>query len=221
MLMASGIITILALSNVLIGKLDEWFAWVILGFCAPGIIVSEIQLHRPRPKSAHKNGYVVRRSAWTAICYMIVCAGWLIAVLNIGIHHPEADLVVKLLMFSCAAGLVVSFWRFVDPEPMIVIDERGYFDKSLEIGTIPWSKISGAKIVNHQGAEVISVEVTDQSILEPKQNLANRYKRKLDRLVGFELLHLGIVELDAAHIDQALDYVLSHCGGEAEPTVQA
>jgi hypothetical protein len=99
----------------------------------------------------------------------------------------------------------------------MVIDDEGFLDRSLGVGRIPWSEITGAAIETVQGTDVIALQLKDPEALLSRRTPAQVWASKVNQVVGFELLHLGIVKIDATYLDEALDFILARCGdGAAE-----
>lgn len=218
----SLMVSLLGIFNVLVSGPNFWLGWSVVAFFSPGVWVALIQMYQPRPHSKHRDGFVIKKSAWTAICYMIICASWLLGLMYMAVMRPDALWLITVLMFVCALGMLVSLWQFFDPRPITVINETGFYDRNLRIGTIPWSEITGASIAIVQGTEVISLRVTNPDLLA-RREVSDKLLGWLDQVVGFELLHLGLVKMDTKYMDEALDYVLARCAGhgeesQAEPT---
>jgi len=214
-LVVSMVVSLLGLFNAWKGGSHYWLGWVVVSFFAPGICIALIQMYRPRVASERRQGFVIKKSPWAAISYLILCGCWFLGLMYLGIMRPEALWIIAALMFLCALGTLAALWQFFDPRPITVINEDGFYDRNLRVGTIPWSQITGAAISIVQGTEVISLQVKDPKLLCRKQSAARLFDW-LDQLVGFELLHLGLIRLDADFMDEALDYILARCASSVE-----
>ena len=207
LLLASTVISLLGLHLTLRSATEAWLGKTVLAFFLPGIVVSIMFLVKKNPAIRMKSEFVVRNSSWTSIAYIFLCSGWLIGSLLLMNNRPESAGIAVILAYICAFGLVVSFWQLLDSRPIVRIDDKGYFDRSLGVGVIPWDEIAGAHIEDVQGTEVLKVDLVNPE----KFSIPETLSRKLDRLFGFELLHLGIVRMDVAYLDEALDFVLERC----------
>ena len=215
----SELVTLLGLLHVATGGAMAWMGWTAAAFFAPGMAVGIIQLCRPRPVFRLENEFVVRRSSWSSLAYLAVCSGWFVgSVLLLG-HRPEAAFVAWPLIYLCAFGALLALIQFFDTRPLMIIIERGFFDRSLGVGYIPWKEIQGASIQPVQGTDVICLALANPERVLGKRTGWQRFVSRLNQLAGFELLHLGVVRMDAAYTDQALDFILARCGAgsEADP----
>lgn len=216
-LAVSMTVTLLGAFNALQGGANYWLGWTVAAFFAPGVCIALIKICHPRPQTCQRDGFVIRKSAWAAISYMVLCAGWFLGLMYAGVMRPDALWIIVPLMFMCALGVLAALWQFFDPRPITVINEKGFYDRNLRVGTIPWSEVAGASVAVVQGTEVICLKVKNPDLLAQKESM-EKVLSWLDQVVGYELLHLGLVKLDAEHIDQALDYILARCeAGSAGP----
>jgi len=211
------LITILGLLHGVNGGVLGWMGWTAAAFFAPGMAVSVIQLCRPRPVFRVENEFIVRRSGWSALAYLAVSSGWFVGSVLLLSHRPDAAMVGWPLVYLCAFGALMSLIQFFDSRPLLIINERGFYDRALGIGYIPWSEITGASIKPVQGTDVICLALKDPSRLLGHRSAWQRVLSAMNQLAGFELLHLGMVRMDAAYTDQALDFILARCSTPSEP----
>ena len=210
---ACVVVTLLGFLTSLPGGPQGWIGVAAIAFFLPGVPIALLQIVKSRPVARTRDSFVVRRAQWTAVSYVFLCGGWICGLLILMVHRPEVSIVARPLIALCTVGLVVSLGLFVDTRPLLVIDDKGFFDRSLGLGTIPWSEITGASITSQNGTNVISLELRDPAVLLSRISPARQFLNRVHQYVGFELLHLGLVSLDAAYIDEALDFILARCAG--------
>ncbi len=213
------LITLLGLLHGVGGESLAWMGWTAAAFFGPGMAVSFIQLCRPRPVFRVENEFVVRRSGWSALAYLAVSSGWFVGSVLLLSHRPDAAMIGWPLVYLCAFGALMSLIQFFDSRPLMIINERGFYDRALGIGYIPWSEITGACIKPVQGTDVICLALKNPERLLGHRSSWQRVVSVMNQFAGFELLHLGMVRMDAAYTDQALDFILARCGstGETDP----
>lgn len=215
-LLASSVLCTLGFIGAWHGGRHYWLAISMLGLFLPGIPVAILQMIKPKPRSRSRNGFIVSRSPWTAICYLFVASSWLLTSLFFGSHLPAAQPIAIIFVLLSSVGVVIGLWQFFDQRPLIRINEQGYYDRSLHSETIPWSQVVGAEIKNLDGCDFISIKLKDPTLVQRSPSILAQAHRKLESLVGAELYQLGFVQLDAQYIDEALDYILARCASQEE-----
>jgi len=209
-------VTLLGILNAVYFAEHAWIGWMAVAFFGPGVLLSGIQILKPAPVTKNSDAFVVRRSSWAAISYLLLCSGWMVGGLILLTHKPETAWISFTFSYLCAFGIVLSLWQFFDPRPLVVINERGYYDRSLGIGLIPWSSINGAQIKTVQGTEVISLELKFPELVMSERSIWQKLDSQINQIVGFELMHLGVVRINALYIDEALDFILAKCATQSE-----
>ena len=208
---ACVVVTLLGFLTSLPGGPQGWIGVAAISFFLPGVPIALLQIVKKRPVARTQDSFVVRRAPWTAVSYLFLCGGWICGLLILMVHRPDVAIVARPLIALCTVGLVVSLGLFIDTRPLLVIDDKGFYDRSLGLGVIPWSEITGASITSQNGTNVISLELRDPTGLLSRISTSRQFLNRVHQYVGFELLHLGLVSLDAAYIDEALDFILARC----------
>lgn len=206
------VVTLLGLLLTVTGARDGWVGLAACAFFSPGIPISLAQIFKRRPVTRDRSRFVIAKSSWGAVSYLFLCAGWIVGGVLLLKNRPETAPVTLALIGICAFGLFISLWQFFDRRPLMVIDDEGFLDASLGIGVIPWSEITGAAIETVQGTDVIALQLKNPEKLLSQRTKSQEWISRINQVVGFELLHLGIVRIDAAYLDEALDFILARCG---------
>jgi len=105
------------------------------------------------------------------------------------------------IIFFGACSLAFIFPLF-DARPRIILDDKGLFDRTLGVGLIPWSEITGAYAKSMRGNDFISLELKDD---EKWLNKLSRFKRLLtlgNKSLGFTAINLNLsgVSVDTQQI---------------------
>jgi hypothetical protein len=110
---------------------------------------------------------------------------------------------VTLFFGSCTAVFVKQLF---DARPRLIIDDDGIHDRTLGVGKIPWSEITGAYRRSISGNEFICLEVRNpemwlQQLSPTKKSLAN-----VNRALGFTQLNINLAGLpvDAAQVHELI-----------------
>ncbi len=193
-----------------------WIGWVTAALIGPTAVVAALQIVKPTPTTRNKDEFITKRSSWAAISYLLLCSGWLIAGLLILTHKPETAWLSFTFSYLCAFGILISLWQFFDQRPLLRINDQGYYDRMSGMGMIPWSAIRGAQIISKQGTELILLELKDPGTFLSKRSLWQRFNSRVNKFMGFELMHLGLVRMQALYIDEALDFILARCASQTE-----
>ncbi|MBX7143155.1 MAG: hypothetical protein K1X79_01770 [Oligoflexia bacterium] len=206
------VITILGVGISVSSSTHYWVGGVSAAFFAPGLAVSVLQLIRPKPPLTTQNEFIVSRSRANSLAYLSLCIGWLIAANIIRLHRPEAAWLCYCFMFLCAFGCFVAVVKFFDRRPLIKVNESGVFEPSLSKHTIPWSEIKGASLESIKGIELITLHLKAPQKFVQNLSFLQRLAHRVSQITAVELMHLGVLKLDTAYSEQALDFILAHVG---------
>lgn len=209
---ACAIVSVLGLLNLAAGGAQAVVGKIAFFFFFPGVIVAAIQLRPHEVPQRSPDRFVVTGSRWACVSYTVICGFWACGGVLLYLQRPEIAVLAIPFVGLCTFGYFVALGYCFENKPAIVIDSQGFFDRSLRTGTIPWKNIRSARIRNVQGTNVISLDIDDVGVLMTRLSPTERMISRIDQIVGFELLHLGMVQMDADYIDEALDYILSKCG---------
>jgi hypothetical protein len=104
-----------------------------------------------------------------------------------------------VLLFGIAA--VVLARRIFETRPRITLDDTGLCDRTLGVGTIPWSEITDAQIVTVGNVQMISLTVRDPQRWTQQYNPTQQVLAKLNRSLGFAELNLATADLNVKASD--------------------
>jgi hypothetical protein len=125
--------------------------------------------------------------------WMIVADGeWLIGLLSI-------------VFFGACAG--VGVWQFLDTRPRLQITDEGILDRTLAIGLIPWTDITGAYVHAVKQEYFICLHLRNEENYITRLSLLGRKLIAANRALGFTALSINLsgVEIDP---EQLLEYIL-------------
>ena len=110
-----------------------------------------------------------------------------------------------------ALVLAISAIRGHDTDPCIIIDDKGVFDRRLQVGVIRWEDIRRIKSHSLSGAEYISLDLHNMNTYEARRPLWLRASAKTQRLSGMSPIAISTNGLD---MDRAALLKLIHQGCE-------
>ncbi|GBG02800.1 hypothetical protein AZSI13_21270 [Azospira sp. I13] len=107
---------------------------------------------------------------------------------------------MSILFFG--AGILLFGWQLVDARPRLVIDEHGILDRTLGVGVIPWSEITGASLGSVQGTPFICLELRHPERWLEKLSPIKRALVSANQALGFSALNLNLsaVAADPAEV---------------------
>jgi hypothetical protein len=137
-----------------------------------------------------------------ATCVVFVAVGLLLARKG---ERPVGWLGVAL----GAVGVPIFLRQIFDRRPRLVIDERGIFDRSLRVGVIPWSEITGTAVRSVSGNTFIALELRDPALFTRQFGGFGRALTSANRKLGFRELNLNLTGL-AVRADEVLALIRQH-----------
>ena len=97
---------------------------------------------------------------------------------------------------TIAIALVFRMIKGDSKDPVIILDERGIFDRRLKVGIIPWTDIRRAVPYSLQGIEYISLDLRNSKSYEARRPLWLRLLSKGQRLFGMSSISILANGLD-------------------------
>ena len=105
------------------------------------------------------------------------------------------------------ACIPVFVWQIIDSRPRLTIDAKGILDRTLGVGLIPWSEITGAYLRSVQGNYFVCLELRNP---EPWLGRLSPIKRALtsaNKALGFTALNLNLIGVAVDPV-QVLELIL-------------
>jgi hypothetical protein len=100
------------------------------------------------------------------------------------------------------AGVPLFAWQLVDARPRLVIDHRGILDRTLGVGVLPWSEITGAYLRSIHGNDFICLEMRNPDMWLGQLSPIKRAMVSANKALGFTELNVNLsgVAADSAHV---------------------
>ena len=100
------------------------------------------------------------------------------------------------------AGIPLFAWQFFDSRPRLVLNDEGVLDRTLGVGIIPWSQITGATLRSVHGNHFICLEVRNPEQWLERLSPLKRAMVSANEALGFTALNLnlGAVAADPTEI---------------------
>jgi hypothetical protein len=118
----------------------------------------------------------------------------------------------NVIFFGAAVPLFLR--QLLDRRPRLVIDGEGVLDRTLGVGVIPWSEITGADFA---GSDFIRLSLRDPARCTARLGRVGRGLVAANRAAGFGELNLNLQGL-AVRREDVLQSILARCarsGGDA------
>jgi len=110
-----------------------------------------------------------------------------------------------------AIALVYRTIKGDSKDPVIILDERGIFDRRLKVGVIRWDDIRRAVPFSLQGIEYLSLDLHDMKSYEARRPLWLKLLSKGQRLVGMSSVSIMANGLDM-DLDTLMNKIQERCG---------
>jgi hypothetical protein len=122
---------------------------------------------------------------------------------------------LPLSFWLIAAGVIISLVFTVDraysPEPLIVINDEGVFDRRLRVGVIRWADIRRIKLITlNRSLYFISLELHNRKTYESRRPLWHRLWSGAKRLYGIGSIAIFANGLDVDH-DTLMENLHERC----------
>ncbi|GGA37572.1 hypothetical protein GCM10010981_28410 [Dyella nitratireducens] len=112
---------------------------------------------------------------------------------------------MSILFFG--AGIPLFLWQLLDARPRLVIDDQGVFDRTLGVGVIPWSEITGAYVRSVNSADFICLELRDPTPWLQRLSPIKRAMVSANEAMGFTALNLNLSGV-AADVQQVHELIV-------------
>jgi hypothetical protein len=124
---------------------------------------------------------------------LLAALGFVAGGVFIVLHGKPGDAWVgwmSILFFG--AGIPLFGRQLLDARPRLVIDEHGILDRTLGVGVIPWSEITGASLGSVQGNHFICLELHHPESWLEKLSPIKRALVSANQALGFSALNLNL-----------------------------
>lgn len=92
--------------------------------------------------------------------------------------------------------LVYTALRGVSPEPCIILDDQGVFDKRLKVGVISWDDIRHIMLYNVAGSKYVSLELHNPETYEARRPRWLRIVSQVPRIYGMSPISISTSGLE-------------------------
>ena len=99
------------------------------------------------------------------------------------------------------SGVPLFIVRMFDSRPRLVIDEHGINDRTLKVGTIPWSEITGAYVKSISGNDFICLQVRNPQIWTANLSPTRKALLNANQALGFSTLNINLSGLRAQTLE--------------------
>jgi hypothetical protein len=90
------------------------------------------------------------------------------------------------------AGIPLFAWQFYDSRPRLVLNDEGVLDRTLGVGIIPWSQITGATLRSVHGNYFICLEMRNPEQWLERLSPLKRAMVSANEALGFTPLNLNL-----------------------------
>jgi hypothetical protein len=159
------------------------------------------------------NGITANNSRWKYIGFAAICLPFIIIGCLMLVFPKSGSWKETLVGWSSIVffgfGLIIFLRQIFDSRPRIVIDERGFFDRTLSVGTIEWQDIEHAYLNSVVGNPFISLRLNDpEKYLERAMNSQKKLAR-LNKYLGAETININVSGINKSP-DEILAVVLAN-----------
>ncbi|WP_116812342.1 STM3941 family protein [Steroidobacter cummioxidans] len=159
---------------------------------------------------------VVRSSRLKYILLLIASAGFVAGgVFLVVFENGARDWVGWMSIVFFGAGIPLFARQLFDSKPRVVLDEAGVFDRTLGVGTIPWSDIESCYVKSIHGNNFVCLVLRHPERWVSKLSGTQQTLVKVNEKLGFQPLNIN---LSGTAVDAALvqDVVLKKSGEYAQ-----
>jgi hypothetical protein len=126
--------------------------------------------------------------------------------------------VTSIVFFGGCAALFVR--QLLDNRPRLVFDDVGVFDRTLDVGRIPWSDIDDARLMSIKGHHFISLSLRDEAKWTAKFTPLQHRLAQANRKLGFSALSLNLSGIQVQP-EAVLALVLAHIARSSPDTAKS
>lgn len=135
----------------------------------------------------------LKYAALLALALVFVLGG----VLMVARGKPDDHWVGWLGIAFFGAGIPIFLRQIVDSRPRLVLDEQGIFDRTLGVGVIPWTEITGATLRAVHFNHFICLEVRDPQRWTSQRSFLKRLFALGNRAMGYSELNINLSAIAA------------------------
>ncbi len=149
---------------------------------------------------------VIRKSWLRSLLLVIVGFAMTGGGVFIILVKPADKWIGLFTVFFFGACTLVAVQRLLDSRPRLVIDDHGIYDRTLGVGRIPWSEITGAEVRSIQGNEFVSVYVRDARMLRMEVSPLRNALNAANRALGFSEFNINLsgLAIDANQLQELI-----------------
>jgi hypothetical protein len=103
---------------------------------------------------------------------------------------------ISIIGFS-GGGAAMFAWQIFDARPRLVIDDRGVFDRTLNVGVIAWDDILDAQPAEISGQAFVALRLRNAAKYTDRLGPVHRRLVALNESLGLSALNVNLAALDA------------------------
>jgi hypothetical protein len=151
---------------------------------------------------------IIKSSRLKYALLLIVAFGFVVVGLLILTRAKASDAWIGWINIVFFGACIPIFaWQLVDSRPRLVIDDQGILDRTLGVGVIPWSEITGAYLRSIHGNNFICLEVRNPERWLEHLSPVKRAMASANKALGFTPLNLNLSAV-ATDPSQILELIL-------------
>lgn len=145
---------------------------------------------------------VIRPSRLKYILLLIASAGFVASgIFLVAFDTGASNWVGWISIVFFGAGIPLFARQLFDSKPRVVLDEAGVFDRTLGVGTIPWSDIESSYVKSISGNSFVCLVLRNPQRWIGKLSAMQRSLTKANEKLGFQPLNIN---LSGTAVDAAL-----------------
>ena len=94
-------------------------------------------------------------------------------------------------------GIPIFSWQLLDSRPRLVLDDQGVLDRTLGVGVIPWTEITGAELKSIQGNHFVCLQLRNPDRWLGQLSPLQRAMVSANERLGFSALNLNLGAINA------------------------
>jgi len=154
------------------------------------IYMTEIKLYKSKQK---------------AIKLILLCTPFVL----IGIWMiVEKPLIGWLCLGFFGLGYPIGIFNLFDKRPMIIMNEIGIFDRSINTDFINWELIQGGYTIEIKGQKFICLIIDKKFKPSKKKGLFYKSVVKLNESIGAQELNINLGQVQKINEEELLDFIL-------------
>jgi hypothetical protein len=151
----------------------------------------------------------IRASRLKYAGFLLIAIGFVAtSILLVRVAHERVVGWAGILVFGAAIPIFAR--QLLDSRPRLVIGDQGVFDRTLGVGVIPWSEITGVRLATTAGNDFLCLEVRDPAMFTAHFGAVRRALMSGNRALGFAELNLNVSGL-SLRSDEILALISARC----------